>query len=210
MEAQQNKTIMSRREKISKAGSTVFIAVAIAAVIVAFSAVSIRFLWQKKNYNDRVITAKTKARDDLRTNLANIDKLAEQFPALEQSATANSKIILHALPPTYDYPALATSMQSLAQLSGVQFSGGVGDDNSASAIKSSETSSPQEIPLNLSVEGSYDAVVQYIKNLERSIRPILISSVSYSGTNDQLKADIQATTYYQPTRSLDVSRSEVK
>ncbi len=205
-----NATIMSRRDKIAKAGSTVFVAVAIASVVVVFSAVSMRFLWQRKAYNDRVIKAKSVARDDIKTNLDNINKLTQQFPSLENSASTDSKTILHALPPTYDYAALATSMQFLADQSGVSFTGGVGADNSASAINSADTSTPQEIPLSLTVEGSYDSIVKYINNLENSIRPIDVTAVTYSGTNTDLKATVTATTYYQPARTLNVSKSEVK
>lgn len=204
-------TIMSRRDKITKAGSTVFIAVAIASVIVAFSAVSLRFLLERKAYNDRVIAAKTSARDSIKSNLSNLSSLSKQFTVLDKSDSAvNSKVILHALPPTYDYAALATSMQFLANRSGVTFTGGVGTDSSASAITSAETSTPQQIPLSLTVEGDYDAIVTYMQNLENSIRPIQVTAVTYTGTNEDLKATITAVTYYQPARSLEVTKSEVK
>ncbi len=200
----------SKREKIVQANSTVFIAVAVAAVVVMFSATSFKFLWSKMAYNSRVITAKAKARDDIKTNSANIDLLSGQFSELDSSASTNSKIILHALPPVYDYPGLATFVESLAQQSGVSFPGSVGQDISASAVATATTSSPQEIPLNIEVNGSYDSIVQFIKNTEYSIRPILISSVEYSGTSDQLKAVITATTYYQPARDLGVAKKEVQ
>ncbi len=200
----------SKRDKIVKANSTVFVAVAIAAVIVMFSLISMKFLWEKLSYNSRVITAKSKARDDIETNATNIDKLTEEFSALDSSATTNSKTILHALPPTYDYPALATFMESLAITSGVTSPGSVGLDMSATAVKSAIVSQPVEIPLSLEVSGSYDSIVQFIKNTEYSIRPIHISSVEFSGTNEQLKATITATTYYQPARDLGVGKMEVK
>lgn len=199
----------TKRDKITKAGSTVFVAVAIAAVILAVTAVTMRFLWQRKTYNDRAISAKTEARDKLQTNASNIDSLLEQFPELD-SSNPNSKTILHALPPVYDYPALVTSLDYLAQLSGVQLSGGAGADNSASAVRQSDVSTPLEIPLQLEVTGSYAAVEKFIQNLERSIRPVVITSLSYSGTNDDLTATIQATTYYQPVRSLEVKRIKLE
>jgi Tfp pilus assembly protein PilO len=200
----------SRRDKITKAGSTVFIAVAVAAVIVMFSIMAARFLWEKKSYNDRVITAKTKARNDINTNLENIDKLTEQFSALDQSATTNSKVILHALPPNYDYAALLTSMEFLAQKSGVVFTGSIGTDTSASAVLESNESKPQEIPLTLSVKGSYDNIVTYVRNLEYSIRPIHLDVLNVRGSTGSLTASITARTYYQPARNLDVTRSAIQ
>lgn len=200
----------TRREKITRANSTVFVFTAIAAVVVAFCLVSARSLWNKKSYNDRVIEAKTQARDTVKINLENINKLAEQFPALNSSASTNAKTILNALPPEYDYAALASSIESLAQRSGVSFTGAVGQDNSAAAVASAVASSPVEIPLSLQVSGNYDEVTSFIQNLEKSIRPISVTNVVYSGSNTSLRATIQATTYYQPTRSLEVSRRQVE
>lgn len=204
------KQVATKRDQVKKAGSTVFIVVAFSAVIVMFSLISMRFLWEKKSYNDRVITAKTKARNEVTQNLENLDKLAEQYPQLNSSASTNSKTILHALPPTYDYAALASSIDYLATSSGVQSNTSIGEDMSASAVNSSPTSQPVELPISMQVSGNYDTIKQYILNLERSIRPITINSVTFNGANSSLQATIQATTYYQPARSLDVLRSPVK
>lgn len=207
--SQNSLAVTTRRQKISKAESTVFIAVAIAAVLVVFSVISMRFLWQQKSYNDRVIKAKTEARDTLKSNLANIDKLSSQFTDLENGST-NSTTILHALPPVYDYASLATAMQSLAQQSGVTLVGDIGQDQSESAIATADTSQPVEVPLTLQVNGSYSAVVKYVQNLELSIRPIKVTNLTLNGDQTGVKATVTATTYYQPTRSLDVSKSEVR
>lgn len=200
----------SRREQVKKAGSTVFVAVAIAAVVVMFSAISMRFLWERKSYNDRVIQAKTKARNELASNVSNLDKLSEQFPQLDSSASTNSKTILHALPPTYDYAALASSMDLLASTSGVNSSASIGADTSATAVGSASVSSPLEIPITMQVTGNYEAIKKYIANLEYSIRPIKVISATYAGSNNKLQLNVQATTYYQPARSLDVMRSPIQ
>lgn len=201
---------MSRRDLVKKAGSVVFIVVAVSSVIVMFSIISIRFLWDKKSYNDRVINAKTEARDSIQSNLRNLDTLSEQFPQLEGSSIADSKTILHALPPVYDYAALASSIDFLATTSGVKTNTNIGTDISATAAKSATISQPVEIQLSLQVEGSYEAIKQYILNLENSIRPIHVTAVTYKGTNSSLQASLTAVTYYQPMRSLDVLRSPIQ
>jgi Tfp pilus assembly protein PilO len=205
-----NANMHSRREKIMKAGSTVFVAVAMASVVIAFSVVSIRFLWQRKSYNDRVIEKKTAARDQVEKNVASLAKLSEQYPDLNSSTTTNSTTILHALPPVYDYPSLASSIESLAQRSGVSFTGAIGQDDTATAVQSAPVAQPIEIPLSLQVSGSYDGIKNFIQNIEKSIRPISITTVTYTGTNTSLRATIQATTYYQPTINLDPPRSTVQ
>lgn len=206
----QAQQTVSRREKISKAGSTMFIAVAIAAVIVSVSAVSMKFLWSKMSYNNRVLKAKNEANGQLKTNLENIKKLSSQYDDLDKNPTADAKTILHALPPNYDYAALNSSMNSLAQQSGVQLKGGIGEDITGSEVKSAPTSSPQEIPLTINVSGNYQSIKQFITNLEHSIRPIIITQADYSGANNSLEAKLTANTYYQPWRTLDVTKSEVK
>ncbi len=204
------KTIQSKRDKITQANSTVFIAVAISAVLVMFCLISVRFLWQKKSYNDRVIGAKKDARKQIETNISSIDQLSEQFPELQKRASNNDKTILHALPPSYDYAALVTSMEFLAKQSGVQLASGIGQDGSAAAIKEQNVSAPQEIVLTLSVSGSYEGIVRYVNNLEASIRPILVTTVDLNGSNADLQATIQAKTFYQPARALEVSKEVVQ
>lgn len=206
----QKKAKVSKREQVRRAGSTVFAAVAIAAAVVMFSAISIRFLWNKKQYNDRVITAKTQARDDVEANITNVEKLADQFSELDSSATTNATTILHALPPVYDYASLVTSLNAIAVTSGVKFNGSSGQDSSADAILSSPVSTPIEIPITMQVTGSYGAIKTFMTNLERSIRPIQVSSVNYSGSNASVEAQIQAVTYYQPARSFDFTKTEVR
>ncbi len=201
---------LSKREQVVKAGLTVLIVVAVSSVIVMFSVMSMRFLWQQKSYNSRVIKTKTEARDQLTTNLKNIDKLSQQFGELNSSETTNSKTILHALPPVYDYAALASSIDSLASLSGVSSDTNIGEDTSSSALNFATTSQPVEIPLNLNIKGSYDAIRTYIDNLERSIRPIQIQALTYTGTNSDLQILIEAKTYYQPARALDVERIKLQ
>ena len=201
---------ISKREQVQKAGSTVFVAVAVAAVVVMFSLIASRFMWNKKSYNDRVIIAKTKARDDIQTNSNNLNKLSEQFAQLDSSASTNATTILHALPPVYDYASLVTSLNSLAITSGVKFTGSSGQDTSADAVTSAPISQPVEIPISLQISGSYDAIKKYMINLEKSIRPINVTNVSYTGSNQTIEAQIQAVTYYQPSRSLDVTKMEVR
>jgi Tfp pilus assembly protein PilO len=210
MKQVSDKSIQSKRDKISQANSTVFIAVAISAVLIMFCLISVRFLWQKKAYNDRVIKAKSTARKQIEGNLSSLDQLNSQYPALQNRATNNTKTILHALPPNYDYAALVTSMEFLARQSGVQLASGIGQDESAAAIKEQNFSTPQEIVLNLNVSGSYENIVKYVNNLEASIRPVLVTSVDFNGSSSELKATIAAKTFYQPARSLEVSKEVVK
>jgi Tfp pilus assembly protein PilO len=167
-------------------------------------------VWATTSYHDRVIEKKSAARDQLNQNSQNLKKLAEQYGALNDSESTNTRTILNALPPTYDYAALASSVESLAQRSGVSFTGAIGQDDSANAVVSAPTSTPIEIPLTLQVSGDYASIKSFIENLEKSIRPLSVTVVTYSGTNSSLRASLQASTYYQPARNLEPTRSTVQ
>ena len=83
MNSQTSKSV-SKREKISKASSTVFASVAIASTVVMFCLISMKFLWTKQGYNARVITAKIEARDQIEENNRNLDKLIKDFSSILQ------------------------------------------------------------------------------------------------------------------------------
>lgn len=202
--------IESKRAQVDKANSMVFVAVAIASVVVVFSAVMMKFLWDKQAFNSKVIAAKTEARDQLQQNSDNISKLEEQYKDLNDAENSDATTILHALPPQYDYAALASSIEALAQASGVSSDTDIGEDMSESAIDFLPESTPQEIPIKMNVSGDYDSIKRYMTNIERSIRPIKVSVADFSYQNGKITASITGVTYYQPARSLDVNTRSIQ
>ena len=60
------------------------------------------------------------------------------------------------------------------------------------------------------ISGSYDKVVNLIRDIERTIRPIKLTSVSLNGSDQSLRVSIDAITYYQPARSVELKKEAIK
>ena len=199
----------TKRLHIQKANTVIFTSVIIASVIVAIALVSLNFLFKQFQYNQKVINAENKTVGILKQNTKSVDNLKATLPSLNTS-NVNEQKIFNAMPPIYDYTALASAMDKLASDSGVVLQGGVGQDESASVQGSSNNPQPVQVALNLSAQGSYQAIKTYVQNLERSIRPITIQSMQLSGSNTSMQAQITAVTYYQPTKTLQTSQETIK
>jgi hypothetical protein len=118
----------------------------------------------------------------------------------------NAKIILDALPQTYDFPALMSSMQSLLTVPGITIQSLTGSDTSLTQVVSSQ---PIPIPISFAVQGSYSNIENLFNVLNRSVSPIDILSVELSGTDTSLTASITAQTYYYEPSSGIFSSTEI-
>lgn len=209
---QQGKLLnLGKREKIQQANSTILIVVAVASVVISMALVAGNFLWKQKGYNDRVYKEKKIARDTLRTNVTNAQQLATKYQQIEDSKSiANAKTILDGLPGTYDSPALRTSLEALAQRSSITITSLQAVDQEGQVQETSITPSPVEMPFSISVAGDYAKVTSFLKDFERTIRPINVKSVVISGTDGEMKADISAVTYFQPSKEIGITMKEVQ
>ncbi|HEX9679125.1 MAG TPA: type 4a pilus biogenesis protein PilO [Candidatus Saccharimonadales bacterium] len=199
----------TKRQAIEKAKSTVLTSVVIASIVVSFSIVTVNFLWDLRGYNSRVIKEKNLAKVTLRQNLINADELTAQFSVFEASGVKSSEI-LDALPSTYDYAALVTSVNSIAKRSGLELTGFAGTDQSNEAPGTAVTPSPFEMAFSISVAGSYDSLKKFVDNLDRSIRPFQVRALSISGTDQAITADIAISTYFQPKADIGTETKVVQ
>lgn len=201
--------ISGKRSAIEQAKSTVLIWVIVASILVSLSIVSINFLWDLRGYNSRVVSAKRQAESTLEQNLSVTPQLQQNYQLLEDSEV-NSQFILDALPSLYDFPALATSVASLVSRSGLVIESFNGNDQGEVAISQQANPVPVEMPFSLTVEGSYDDVKKFVENLNRSTRPMKIEKLSLSGTNANMQAELEITSFYQPAVSINTETTEIK
>jgi hypothetical protein len=208
-----------KRVLIDKANSTMFVTICVVAALVVFSLISSRALLKLSTHRSNVIKAKKTAANTLASNDQEIGKLITSFKAFEDAPESviattdkNSKIVLDALPPKYDFPALATSLEKILTEGGYTIEGINGTDNEITEATDGSSSSPKpvEIPFTIVVKGSYDKVKGLPYDLERSIRPIYIMNLELSGSASQAKLTIRAKTFYQPGKNLQVRFKEVK
>lgn len=201
--------LSTKRLRIQKASSTVFVAVAVASVIVSISLVTFNFLWNLRGYNSRVIKERTVALETLESNVENVAKLELSFRSLEEGEI-DSKVVLDSLPSKYDFPALATSIDKQVEEAGLTLESFSGEDRVAEAVKSAITPEPIEIPFNLTVKGDYENTLKLLKNFEKTIRPLRVTDMKTSGTDKLLKTELQMVTYYQPGASLEIETKVVR
>ncbi len=211
-----NFKLSSKRLQIDKSNTKVLIYISLAVIALVFALVASLSLWKQIQYQNKVLSLRNKAVDQLEKNKKATAQLQAQYVAFDTASEsiignsdANSKVVLNALPSKYDIPALATSLESLMNQSGVNIVGISGTDDQASAQQSSNEPQPTEIPFSLTANGSYDSVKKLVANLEKSTRPITIKTIKYSGTESDLQVNIDAVTYYQPLKTLDLNKKQV-
>lgn len=245
--AKRNMQFSTKRLLISKANSTMVIAVGVAAFLTAFSLVASRSLLIRRSYQSRVIAAQEKARDQLEENIEAVDTLEASYQGFisrkpnliggdptgngEQDGD-NAKIVLDALPSKYDFPALATSVEKI--LSDRQYSilsiGGTDDEANQNASGDSEAAGGEtapplsatvvgpsvgnavEMPFELTAKGNYDSIIDLLGVFQRSIRPLYIQTLSLDsqGEDSGVQLTIQAKSYFQPEKKLEIKYEVVE
>lgn len=215
-----------KRIQINKANARIVTAIAGTAFVVVFCMVASKALLDQRAYQNKIITAKSKAVTQLQENISATQTLATAYTEFTNrpenviggsssgngtSDGDNARIILNALPSKYDFPALITSLDRLLRVPGADIRGITGTDDEINQQNAqSPNPLPIEIPFQASVSGNYGAINRIIDNLQRSIRPIQIQSLNLTGTSGAVQATVQAKTFYQPGKSLTITKEEVK
>jgi hypothetical protein len=217
----------TKRTLITKANSTMVIATGIAAFVVVFSAVACKTLISQASYQNRVTAVKKKALATLESDLAARDSLVasyKTFVSTPQNILGgnpkgtgdqdgdNAKIILDALPSKYDFPAMATSLEKLISSQGLVIMGISGTDEEITQSVNQATGDPQPIamPFQLQVGGSYESIQNLIDVFGRSVRPFQVQKIEISGDEGSMTATIDAKTFYQPEKSLNIKAEVVQ
>jgi len=217
-----------KRLMIDKANTRIVAYVSVAAFILVFSLVATKTLVSQAAYQNRIITAKRKAVTQLKSDIDATTALKSSYDAfvgLPQNAIGgnpsgtgpqdgdNAKIVLDALPSSYDFPGLTTSLDNLLSTQqGVAINSisGTDDEVAQSANQSSSNPQPEPMPFSISVSGSYISMQNVISVFERSIRPIQVQTLQITGNNDTLIMNVTAQTYYQPAKSLNINEKTVR
>jgi hypothetical protein len=220
--------ISTKRLAISKANAQMVIIVGAAAFITVFCLVAASAVWSQTRYQARVTSASEKAHKQLQTNLQAYSNLLKSYDAFEGTATNiiggnpagngqndgdNATIILHALPSTYDFPALTSTIEKILKGGGYDISSITGTDDQLNQQSNTSSTNPQSVPMPFSFSisnANYGAVQQLVNTLQASIRPIAIDSLTLNGGSSDMTLTINAHTYYQPGKSVNISTKVVK
>lgn len=217
-------TGLKKRQQIELAGRVMFIWVAIAAAALSFCVATGQYLFAQWQHNNKVIHAKQVAAGTLQSNIESAKTLKEEVDKLVASqelasvktneSDPNTKSILDALPTTFDPAALATSLQqAILNRSGVAIESITVPPEVAvaegDAVQPTEPK-PQEVKFSFTVSGSYDKIKTLMGDIQRTIRPIAINSLNITGDDADLRVICEATTYYQPAKTVDVKKESVR
>ncbi len=220
-------SFLPKRMLVDKANTRMVVIIAAASFITVFSIVAARALWGQQAYQSRVIAEKEKARNQLRINIAESEKLVEAYEAFVSTPTNllggssggagerdgdNARLTLDALPSKYDFPALTASVEKLIADHNFQIESITGTDEEIThaSAEPTPTPSPVEIPFEVSVSGNYGSIQNLVGVFQRSIRPFRISAMEFVGNDNQLTLKLTAKSYYQPERSLNIRTKVVK
>jgi Tfp pilus assembly protein PilO len=121
--------------------------------------------------------------------------------------------VLDALPSSYDFPALANSIEKLIASQGLEIVSiaGTDDEVAQSENQVSDSPLPVEVPFQTSVNGNYAGIQNLISTFERSIRPVQIQSLTLNAADgDVIAMTIGAQTFYQPAKSLNIKTEVIK
>jgi hypothetical protein len=220
--------VSTKQLAIDKSNTQMVAVVAAACFVTIFCLFAAKAVLSNNMYQSKVINAKQKAHDQLEANLASFTKLQTAYDAFDNAGTniigglkdgtgdndgSNSKIILDALPTTYDFPALASSIEKILGDINLHVSGIQGTDDQVNQQTNTSSPNPQpvEIPFSFTVEQvNYKSVQAVMNALQHSVRPIQVDKINVTGGGDSMTLNIDAHTYYQPIKSVDVQKETVK
>ncbi len=224
-----NPRISIKQNLIDKANTSIVAATAAAGFIVVFSLVASVALVSQLRYQSHVISAKKLAVSQLKTDISATKSLVTSYNTFVGSPQNliggsadptsngpqdgdNAKIVLDALPSSYDFPALATSLDKILTSQNVKILSITGTDDELAQSNNSSSSKPVPVPMpfQFSVSGDYASIQNVTKVLESSIRPIQVQTLEVTGDQGNLTLNISAQTFYQPAKNLKINTKVVK
>ena len=209
-----------KREQIERAVSNVITIAGVAIFVTIFSLVSAHALLNKLIFQDHVINAKVAASNQLAADVNASNKLSKAYENFNQSnidllgnrvtskVNDNARIILDALPSSYDYPALASSIQAMLSVQGITIDSIGGADQSSTGSNTTSLNGLVAMPFTFSISGPYQNIQNTVKVFESSIRPFQFLTMNYSGNQSDVTLSVTAQTYYQPATTFKITTKQ--
>lgn len=216
---------LRKRQQIENAGRTMFMWVAIAAVVVGIAAVLSVSLFERIMFNQKIIDAKNKTASTLSDNNKIIDELKanvrvmntnaalKETPRLDESEPVS--VILDALPSNPNSSALGASLQQKLLLVGgvsvesltVDPISGVEDAKSDSDATSGEITFKFVVSADASQVSSLKKV---LTNLEASIRVIDLTSITVEQQNNRVTLTAEGMAFYQSETKVELKTKSIR
>ncbi len=221
--------LTGKRQQIAQSNKVMFLWVAGASVIVSFALVASVFLVKQMIFQTKIIAAKAETNNTLQDNIETtpdlkreVEKLIANQNLTEARAKAdqnNLSVIFDALPYVADEIGFGSSLQSIL-LAGLGTPENITinslSDSTAVEEGVEEAGLPipegaQEVAFTFTITGTDKDIKEILTRFDRSIRPIQIDSLSLqAGGGNRVTATIQARTFYQPAKTLELKNKTVK
>lgn len=216
------KPTTGKRAQLDKNKTTLFAIISIAAIVTIGCLVIAKGFASQGGYYNKVIDKKAAAKEQLEDNIDAVTSLRQAYATFvaqnpnllggntdgnDDRSGTNADLVLDALPNKEDFPALITSVEKL--LAGYKING-IGSGSLGVVGGASSAAGTNELSFGAELETSYDGLRQLFATLNRSIRPIQVTTLEMRGTSDSLQASIGAKSFYQPETGLQITSSEVQ
>ncbi len=218
----------TKRVAISRANAQMVAVLGVASFVSVFCLFAAKAVWSQNSYQSRIISAKELANSTLKKNIDTYNKLAVSYNTFNKATPnviggvpgaagekdgSNAKIILDALPSSYDFPALTSSIEKLVNASNLKLSSITGTDDEVNQQKTKAQATPKAVPIPFAFavkDANYTSVKALISSLERSIRPIQIDTIEVSGGGNSMTVTVNAHTYFQPAKDVSITKKVIK
>jgi hypothetical protein len=223
---------LRKRQQITRANQTMFLSIAGVSVVVGFSLVLIIFLVQRIWFGERVIAEKLHTADILTKNLSTVPTLKDNIRVLNTNEDLKStrlndtdpaiQSVLDALPADANSTAMASSLQSklLSGVSGITIESlkvepVSGIEIASDGTTTNDSSDPSSHTINFSFAVSapstnQDALRQVLLNIEKSIRPFNITTLSVESQGSRVVMTANGVGYYEPEQTVQLSDKVVR
>lgn len=224
---------LRKRQQIANANRMMFLWIAAVSVVVGFSLVGAYFLWEKSQFNEKVLAVKSSTAKTLIANNAAVNELKDQVRVLNTNQSLRDsmapgedqpiRVILDALPSDANSSALGASLQekflnadglkieslNVDPVMGVE---SLAIDGMQDASVSDEGSENQiHFTFSVSTElNNASALKQLLQRLERSIRAVNISTLSIETQGNRLVLNVDGRAFYEPAKTAELKDKTVK
>lgn len=208
-----------KHQQVAQFRRTMLIILSISSIITAATLVTTGFLIKRLTFNSKVISARIKSIDNLKSNKNSLEDLVKKIKVLNtDELLINQKsyeteqpimVISDALPINANSVALSSSLyKKILNIQGIKIDSMSSDltsdevddqfGSSSSSYKTEydDVKSPT-IYFNFKVNGSANNLTTVLKNLERSMRPFFVDNVDFrAGENDNNTMTISGRSFY--------------
>lgn len=219
---------LRKRQQIASSNKAMFVWVAGASVLVAFAIVISIFLVKQIIFTERILVEKGKTVQTLSDNIKAADDLDKSVKKLRadkkltvvrsSSSDNNLDVVIDAMPYAADEENFAASLQSAlltdVSIDNIKVNPTSGSDTSSVVVDTTtleQVGDSQPITFSFKATGNSERLEDLFDRLNRSIRPIKILTLQLESAGaGKLSASVQAATYYQPKKTLELQEKTIK